>query len=164
MDTLDAIKKRTSVREYLDKSIEKEKIEKIVDAGRLAPTGRGEEPWEFVVVTNKEKIKELGNLTDHGKFLAGASVAIVVFCKDAKYYLEDGSAATENMLLAATSLGVASCWVAGDKKIYCSDISRALSVPGTFKLVSMIALGYPKTEPGPRQKRPLQDVLHWERF
>lgn len=164
MDTFDAIRKRISVREYIDKPIEKEKLERIVDAGRLAPTARAEEPWEFVVVTKKEKIKELANITDHGKFLAGGTAAIVVFCKDTKYYLEDGCAATENMLLAATDLGIASCWIAGDKKFYCLDIARALGAPESFKLISMISLGYPKTEPTPHKKRPLKEVIHWEKF
>ncbi len=164
MDTFDAIKKRTSVREYADKPVEKEKLEKIVDAGRLAPTARAEEPWEFVVVTQKEKIQELAHITDHGKFLAGASAAIAIFCKDTKYYLEDGCAATENILLAATDLGIASCWVAGDKKFYCPDIARALGVPDNFKLISIISLGYPKTTPVPRKKRPLKEVIHWEKF
>ncbi len=164
MDIFDAIKKRISIREYADRPIEKEKLEKIVDAGRLAPTARGEEPWEFIVVTDREKIKELGSLTDHGKFLAGARAAIAVFCKETKYYLEDGAAATENILIAAAGLGIASCWVAGDKKFYCPDIARALGVPEGFKLVSLISLGYPQTEPTPQEKRPLKDVLHWEKF
>lgn len=164
MDTFDAIKKRASVREYTDKPIEKEKLEKIVDAGRVAPTARAEEPWEFVVVTKKEKIKELANITDHGKFLSGGTAAIVVFCKDTKYYLEDGCAATENMLLAATDLGIASCWIAGDKKFYCSDIARAVGAPENLKLISIISLGYPKTEPTAHKKRSLKEVLRWEAF
>ncbi|KPK41927.1 MAG: nitroreductase [Omnitrophica WOR_2 bacterium SM23_29] len=164
MDTFDAIKKRASVREYTDKPIEKEKLEKIVDAGRVAPTARAEEPWEFVVVTKKEKIKELADITDHGKFLAGGTAAIVVFCKDTKYYLEDGCAATENMLLAATDLGIASCWIAGDKKFYCPDIARAVGAPENLKLISIISLGYPKTESTAHKKRSLKEVLRWEAF
>ncbi len=164
MDTFDAIKKRISVREYSDKSVEKEKLEKMVDAGRLAPTARGEEPWEFIVVTKKDKLKELADITDHGKFLAGAGAAIAIFCKDTKYYLEDGCAACENMLVAAADLGVASCWVAGDKKSYCPDIACALGVPEDLRLISIISLGYPKTPPVPHKKRPLKEVLHWEKF
>lgn len=164
MDTFDAIRKRISVREYADKPIEKEKLEKITDAGRLAPTARGEEPWEFIVVTKKDKLKELADIADHGKFLAGASAAIAVFCKETKYYLEDGCAATENILVAAADLGIASCWVAGDKKPYCPDIAHALGVPEGFKLISILSLGYPKIPPVPHKKRPLKELLHWEKF
>ncbi|MDO8525824.1 MAG: nitroreductase family protein [Candidatus Omnitrophota bacterium] len=164
MDTFETFKNRISVREYSDKPVEKEKLEKMVDAGRLAPTARGEQPWEFVVVTKKEKIKELADITDHGKFMAGAPAAIVIFCKDTKYYLEDGCAATENVLLAATAQGVASCWVAGDKKEYAARIVKTLNVPESFKLISILSLGYPKVKPEPRQKRPLNEVIHWGEF
>ncbi|MBN3038901.1 MAG: nitroreductase family protein [Candidatus Omnitrophica bacterium] len=164
MDFFEVIKKRASVREYSDRPIEKERIEKIVDAARLAPTARGEEPWEFVVVTDKNKIKELAAITDHGKFLAGATAGIAVFCKDTKYYLEDGSAATENILLAAASLGIVSCWIAGDKKPYAVDIAKALGVKEGLKLVSIVSLGYPRGEVKAHSKRPLEEVLHWEKF
>lgn len=164
MDIFEAFKNRISVREYSDKPVEKEKLEKMVDAGRLAPTARGEEPWEFVVVTKKDKIKELADITDHGKFMSGAAAAIVVFCKDTKYYLEDGCAATENVLLAAAAQGVASCWIAGDKKEYAARIAEALNVPEGFKLISILSLGYPKVRPEPHLKRQLEEVIHWEEF
>ena len=165
MDTFEAFRDRISVREYSEKPVEKEKLEKMVDAGRLAPTARGEQPWEFVVVTNKEKLKELADITsDNGKFMAGASAAIVIFCKDTKYYLEDGCAAAENVLLAAAAQGVASCWIAGDKKEYAGRIVKALNVPENFKLISIVSLGYPKAKPEPHFKRHLKEVIHWEKF
>lgn len=164
MDALDIFKNRISVREYSDRQVEKEKLEKIVDAGRLAATARNEQPWEFVVVTKKDLIKILADITDHGKFMSGASAAIAVFCKDTKYYLEDGCAATENILLAATALGIASCWIAGDKKEYGAKIAEELAVPAGMKLVSIVSLGYPKSDPAPHTKKPLKDVIHWEKF
>ena len=164
MDIFETFKNRVSVREYSDKPVEKEKLEKMVDAGRLAPTARGEQPWEFIVVTKTEKIKELANITDHGKFMTGAAASIVIFCKDTKYYLEDGCAATENVLLAAAAQGIASCWVAGDKKEYGAKIAEAVNVPQSFKLISILSLGYPKVKPEPHQKRPLKEVIHWEEF
>ena len=83
--------------------------------------------------------------------------------KDAKYYLEDGSAATENILLAAEEYGVGSCWVAGDKKRYTAEILELVGVPTGYKLVSLIALGYPKSKPM-SEKRGLKEVIHWEKF
>lgn len=164
MDALEVFKNRISVREYSDKALSKADLEKIVDAGRLAATARNEQPWEFIAVTGKDKIKELAGITDHGKFMSGAAAAIVIFCKDTKYYLEDGCAATENMLLAATAIGIASCWIAGDKKEYGVRIAGALGVPAGMKLISIISLGYPKTRPEPHQKRSLKEVIHWEKF
>lgn len=164
MDAIEAIESRISVREYDSKPVEKDKLEEIVNAGHLAPTARGEEPWEFIVITDKRKLEEIAGLTDHGKFLMNASAAIAVFCKDTKYYLEDGCAATENILISATSLGIASCWIAGDKKTYCLNVAKALGVPAALKLISLISLGYPKSAPAPHKKRSLNDVIHWEKY
>ena len=165
MDALDAIRTRCSVRKFQDKAIPKDVIGNIVDCGRVAPTARGEEPWEFIAVTEKGALKKLADITDYGKFIAHSACTIAVFCKDTKYYLEDGCAATENMLIAASSLGLGSCWVAGDKKVYCQRIADQLKVPAGYKLVSMITLGYPLEKPKPSEKRrQMKDVLHWENF
>lgn len=166
MDCLEAIKTRRSIREFKDRPIPNEVLEKIVDAGRFAPTARQEEPWEFIVITDSLTLKKIGEVTDHGKFISEAFACIAVFCKDTKYYLEDGCAATQNILLAATALGIGSCWVAGDKKLYCGKINDLLNVPASFKLVSLLALGYPKTDGAFRvaHKRNLNEVMHWEKF
>lgn len=164
MEFFQAVKNRISVREYSDKPVEKEKLEKIIEAARLAPTARAIEPWEFIVIMDRKKIKELAGITDHGKFMSAASAAIAVFCKETKYYLEDGSAATENILLAAADLELGACWIAGDKKAYCPLIASALGVPEGYRLISLISLGYPKAAVKPHQKRTLKEVLHWEKF
>ena len=164
METLTAITKRASVREFSEQAIPREKIEVIVDAGRRAPTARGIQPWEFVAVLDKTKLAQLAKACENGRFIKDASCCVVVFCRDTKYYLEDGCAATENMLLAATDLGIASCWVAGDKKPYCQKIKGMLGVPETLKLVSMIALGYPRSQSPVHNKRSIKEVLHWKHF
>ena len=106
----------------------------------------------------------LADIATTGRFIGQSAVCVAVFCKDTKYYLEDGCAATENILVAAAALGVGSCWVAGDKKPYCSQINQMLGVPPEFKLVSLISLGYPKGEVKPHKKRDLKEVLHREKF
>lgn len=164
METLNAIKSRCSVREYSGEPISRDLIEKIVDSGRRAPTARKEEPWEFVAVTDKIRLKAMADIADHGKFIQDSACAIAVCCKDTKYYLEDGCAATENMLLACADMGIGSCWVAGDKKHYCQKMLELLKAPSGYKLVSIISLGYPLTEPRPLEKRPLKEVLHWQEF
>jgi nitroreductase len=164
MEALDIFRNRVSVREYSGKAISREDLLKIADAGHLAATARNEQPWEFVIVTDRNKVVELAGLTDTGKFMAGAAASIAVFCKDTKYYIEDGSAATENMLLAAAALGIASCWIAGDKKDHAAKIAAALGAPAGMKLVSLISLGYPNSKPHPHDKRVLQEVIHWEKF
>lgn len=164
MDTLAAIAARHSTRDYLDKPVPRELIEKIIDAGNRAPTARNEQPCEFVVVTDPATRKQIAELADYGKFIASAPVCVAVFSKDTKYYLEDGCAATENILLAAASLGIQSCWVAGDKKPFCPQIASMLNLPPGYKLISLLAIGYEATHTSQKPRRPLNNVLHWERF
>lgn len=163
MDALGAIRARRSIRIYDARPIEREKLEILVDCGRLAATARNEQPWEFVVVTNREMLRRLGETTDHGRFIAEAPACILVFCQDTKYYLEDGAAATQNILVAAKTQGLGACWVAGDKKPYAGEIGYLAGAPPGLKLVSMIPVGYPGHDPHP-SKRPLEDVLHWEHY
>lgn len=163
MDAIEMLKTRRSVRTYQDRPVPREVIEDIVDCGRLAASAINIQPWEFVVVTDAAVRRRLAGITDHGKFIAEAPVCIVVLCRDSKYYLEDGSAATENMLLAARAHGLGSCWVAGDKKPYAPDICKAVGAPEGLRLVSLIAMGFPAEQPE-KEKRPLADVLHWEKY
>jgi len=164
MDALEAIATRHSTRAYTGRPVSKDVLERIVDAGRRAPTARNVQPWEFVVVTDAGTRKRIADITEYGKFIAQSPACIVVFCKDTKYYLEDGCAATENMLIAATALGVQSCWVAGDKKPYCGTIAGLLGVPAGYKLICLVALGYGETPGKPTPKRDLREVIHWEKF
>jgi nitroreductase len=166
MNAIEAIKRRRSIRNYKDEPIPKSLLQELVDSARFAPTARGIQPWEFVVVTNPKNLKEIGELAENAKFITSAKACIAVFCSDTKYYLEDGCAATENILIAATVLGIGSCWVAGDKKPYCGQVAKLLNVPVSFKLVSLIALGYPESENSfsAVDKRSLSELIHWEKF
>lgn len=166
MDALEALRTRRSVRSFTGKPVSREIIEQVVDAARLAPTANNMQPWEFIVVTDEAIRKRIAGVAEYGKFIADAPVCIAVFCKDSKYYLEDGCAATENILVGAHALGVASCWVAGDKKDYAGEVGKILEAPDSYKLVSLIALGYSSISVSVRAKgkRKLHEVIHWERF
>ena len=163
MEAIEVLKTRRSVRAYTRAPVPRKIIEDIVDCGRLAPTANNVQPWEFVVVTDPELLRRIAVITDYGKFIADAPVCVVVLSKETKYYLEDGSAATENILLAARAHGLGSCWVAGDKKPYVTEICRLVAAPRGCKLVSLIPIGYPAESPE-KSKRPLSDVLHWEKY
>jgi len=165
MLTFDAISKRVSTRTYLSKPIDKDLLKKLVDAGRRAPTARKVEPWEFIVVTNKDCLQKLGELVSpNGSFVKDAAGCIVICCKDTKYYLEDGCAATENILLMAADLELGACWIAGDKKPYTVAVAEFLGIPEDFKLISLISLGWPEQGSTQSRNRPLKEVLHWEKF
>jgi nitroreductase len=163
-DFIEIVKKRRSIRKYQDKEISEDIIRDIIDCARLAPTARNEQPWEFVVIRDKGNLETLTTIVGrNAPFLKSASCCIAVFCRETKYYLEDGCAATENILLAAKSYGIGSCWIAGDKKEYTDKVRDFLNVPSGYKLVSLVSLGYPDESPSP-PKRSVEDVIHWEKF
>ena len=151
------------MRAYKQAPVDKQVIEDIVDCGRLAATAINIQPWRFIAVTDREMLKRIASITDHGKFIAEASCCIAVFCEDTKYYLEDGSATTQNILLAAHAHGLGSCWVAGDKKPYCDRIRGLLQAPQGCKLASLIAVGHAESVPTP-EKKSMSSVLSWERY
>lgn len=158
-EVLKVLKERRSIRSYQKKEIPDEVIRDIIDCARFAPTARNLQPWKFVVVTDENLRNKLAEITDYGKFIAEAPVCIVVFCEDTKYYLEDGSAATTYILLAAKAYGLGSCWVAGDKKPYAEEIRRLLDVPAGYKLISLISIGYCKGSVSVPFKKTLEEVL-----
>ena len=163
MEAIETLKTRRSVRAFKVDPVPKDLIEDLVDCGRLAATARNEQPWEFVVVTDAAMRRRIADASDYGKFIADAPVCVVVLCKDTKYYLEDGSAATQNILLAAHAHGLGACWVAGDKKPYAGKIRELVGAPQGYKLVASVAIGYPAGGSKPA-KRALSEVLHWEQF
>ena len=163
MDAIECMKTRRSVRAYLDKPVDREVIEDIIDCGRLAASAINIQPWQFIVVQDAALRKKIADITDYGKFIEQAAVCVAVFCQDGKYYLEDGSAATQNILNAARAHGLGSCWVAGDKKEYAPVMARLLGLPEDYKLISLIAIGYAASEGNP-PKKPLTEVLHWEQY
>lgn len=164
MDFFKAIEERRSSRKFTGEAVPRAHLEVIADAGRRAPTARNEQPWDFVAVTDRARLRDLAGLAENGKFIAEAGACLAVLCRPSKYYLEDGCAATENILLAATALGHQTCWVAGDKKPYAPAVCRLLGAPDGFLLVSLVAIGKAEPVGGRAPKRPLNEVLHWEKF
>ena len=164
METFEALAKRASARDYMNQPVPKDVLEKLVDAGRRAPSARAVEPWEFVAITDRAMLDKLAGIISTGVFLKQATACIVVFCQDTKYYLEDGCAATENILLAATDLALGTCWIAGDKKEYCEEVSKLLGAPAHLKLISLISVGWAVREPKQHKRRTLSEVLHWEKI
>lgn len=160
IETLKVLRRRRSIRRYQKKEVPAEIIQDIIDCARYAPTARNVQPWRFVVITDEALKRKIAETSDHGKFIADAPVCIAVFCEDTKYYIEDGSAATTYILIAAKAYGLSSCWVAGDKKPYAEDIRKILNVPSSHNLISMITIGYSSEETTSEPpKKPLKDIL-----
>jgi len=164
MEFFEVVKQRKSVREYSDKKVDKATLEKVIDAGRVAATARNEQPWEFIISSDRKILNKICSMCPNGPFIKDAPHLIAVFSKDTKYYIEDCSAATQNMLLAIEALGLGGCWVAGDKKDYIEEVRKIFNVPEGYKLVSMISVGYPKKPQGLKNKKDLKEMLHWEKW
>ena len=163
MDAIEALKTRRSVREYAPQLVDMAVVEDIVDCARLAASARNVQPWEFIAITDKKTRVKLADLAPNGPHIAHAPVCIAVICAEGTYYLEDGAAATQNIMLAAHAHGLGSCWVAGDKKPYAGEVLRLLGVPSGYKLVSLVTVGHSAGRAA-ATKRPLADVIHWEKF
>lgn len=161
MEALEAIRKRRSIRRYTGEPIPREDLETIVDAGRLAASGNNRQPWDFVVVTDRAMIEQL-KVASRWMEKAGAIIALVLD-PSSRWWLEDGSAAVENMLIAATALGYGSCWLEGYTLPREEEFKALLGVPEDRRLLTLVPIGVPAESPAP-QKKSLEQVLHWERY
>jgi nitroreductase len=161
MDALEAIHKRRSIRRYTDDAIPKADLETIVDAGRLASTGSNRQPWDFVVVTDRTMIDQFKTA---GAWIGKAGAVIVVVMDPvSRWWVEDGAAAIENMLLAGTALGYGACWVEGDALPREAQFKTLLGVPNEKRVMALIPVGVAAEMPTP-EKKPLGEVLHWEKY
>jgi nitroreductase len=161
MDVLEAIQKRRSIRKYTDTPIPRKALETIVDAARLAATGSNRQPWDFVAVTDRKTVAEFKAA---GAWIERAAAVIaVVMDPSSRWWVEDGAAAIQNMLLAATALGYGGCWVEGDALPREEQFKTLLGVPKEKRLMALVPFGVPAEAPS-KEKKPLGDVLHWEKY
>ncbi len=161
MDALEAIRRRRSVRKYTGESIQRKDLEKIVDAGRLAASGSNQQPWDFIVITDRTMINQL-KVASQWMEKAGAIIAVVMD-PSSRWWVEDGAAAIENMLIASTALGYGSCWLEGYTLPREEEFKVLLGIPKTKKLLTLIPIGVPVEWPK-KEKKPLAEVLHWEKY
>lgn len=174
---LKIIQERFSVRDYLDKPVEEEKLNLILESARLAPSASNSQPWHFYVVTDREKIKALSEKMPLGtkvvanSFIAQAPLVVVAtagpidllhrvmsFIVNKQWYYVDVAIALEHMVLTAWELGIGSCWIGWfDEK----RIKKLLQVPEGEEIVAMLTLGYPKEErlPFPKSRKKLQEIV-----
>ena len=143
MDVFEAVLQRRSVRAYTDEAVPREKLDKVLEAARVAPTARGTQPWHFVVVTDNEKRKVLAK-GRYAKFLAETPVVIVALGdKEASsdWYAVDVALAVENMILTAQAEGLCTCCVGSFDE---SEVRKTVKASDNYEVILMLALGYPK--------------------
>ncbi len=160
MEVFETIRKRQSVRCFTDKEISYDDIKKIVEAGVLAPTGRNSQNLLIVGVKDKKTVKKLMNYISGGKEYYGAPAVIFVFEKFPDNLSElNAGAAMENMLLAATGLNIASCWIHRGRNLFASEdaklfLKETLNLDKTYVLLESIALGIQKDVVPVKEKNP----------
>lgn len=166
---MEEIFSRRSIRKYKDKNIESEKIRKLLEAGAAAPSAGNEQPWHFIVIRDRERLDHLAEIHPYAKMLKKAPLAIAV-CADLDkqkydgFWVQDCSAATQNILLEAVSLDLGAVWLgaypAEDRE---KKISSFLELPENIKTFSLISIGYPAEEKG-RADRLKDDIIHYEKW
>ncbi|PWH12042.1 MAG: nitroreductase family protein [Anaerolineae bacterium] len=161
MDALEAIRTRRSIRKFTSAAVPKADLETIVDAGRLAATGHNEQPWDFIVITEPTTIMQF--LPAAPWIIQAAAVIAVVLDPKSRWWVEDGAAAIQNMLIASTALGYGACWIQGDVIPREEHFKTLLNIPDEKRLMALIPIGVPAERPE-REKKPLTQVIHWEKF
>ena len=164
MEYKDLLLKRRSVRKFTDEDVTKDQLNQILQAGLLAPTSRNRKPCNFLVVSNKETLKELSEVKEHGsKFLADANKAIVVIANTlvADTWIEDSSIALSFMHLMAADIGVGSCWIqihmrkSSDGEDAEKLVRDIVKIDDYFRIVGILALGIPDGDVKPHN---LEDI------
>jgi len=167
VELIEAIRGRRSIRKYLKKDVDMEIVKKVIDAAQWAPSACDRQLWEFVVVTEQEIKERLVREAKGHFFLKNAPVLIyVLYPKDINpeehANVQSASAAIQNMLLTAYSLGLGTCWVVASGKR--DKVRKILSIPEQYLIVAAIAMGYPGEELDPPPRRNVEEIIHLNKF
>lgn len=171
MDVFEAIRGRRSIRAFKSVDVSEEIVNKLIEAACLAPSAGNIQPWEFVVVRNREVKRRLVEAALGQSFIEDAPVVIVVCANEERssmgygirgktlYCIQDTAAAIQNLHLAAYALGLGTCWVGAFRE---EEVREALKIPRGIRPVAIIPVGYPAEHPQPPKRKPLQQVIHHE--
>jgi nitroreductase len=160
----EAVRTVLAVREFQDRPIPDDVLRRIVEAGHLSASAGNAQPWHFVLVTQRDDLRELGRLVAHGPYIAGAAAAIVVaYDKKNPLGVSDVSRAIQSMILVAWGDGVGSNWTGFGQL---EGVRKKVGLPEGFEVLAVVPLGYPKRKLGlgKKKRKPLAEVFSAERF
>jgi nitroreductase len=163
MEVFEAVRTVLAVRSYQNKPVPPDVVRRIVEAGRLTASSVNGQPWQFIVVENRETLRQLGTLARTGPYVAQAPLAIVVAIEKTRFAVSDASRAIQSMILAAWSEGVGSNWVGF---VPMDEIKPLLSIPDNLDVIAILPFGYPDKAigQGKKKRKSLSQVAHRERF
>lgn len=176
-----AIEDRRSIRKYMNKPVEDEKLLQILESARLAPSGSNTQPWQIIVVKEQENREKVAKASYNQKWMVSAPVHLVCVADikarlpkskdlyideyskefEVKQMIRDTSIAIEHMVLTATDLGLGTCWIAWFEQ---KDFRPVLNIPEDKYVVAVLTLGYPDEAPNPRPRKSLEEIVHYEQW
>jgi nitroreductase len=164
MDVFDGIRTLLAVRQYQDRPVPEATVVRIVEAARLTGSAMNAQPWHFIVVQDRDTLRELGRLARSGPYVAQAPLAVVVLADKSRFAVSDASRAIQSMMLAAWTDGVGSNWVGFVGGL--DDVKALLKVPAALDVVAIVPFGYPARSigRGRKQRKALRDIAHRERY
>ena len=169
MDVFEAIQQRYSVRRYRPQPVEPEKLARVLEAARLAPSAGNRQEWRFIVVTDKEARQELIEAASGQEFVGQAPVVIaacaetdeqVMPCGQPSYPI-DVAIALEHIALQAVAEGLGTCWVGAFDE---AAVKKVLNIPHAIRVVELMPLGYPADKPKPKQRLALEEIVFPEKW
>lgn len=169
MEFWNVLKNRRSIRDFdTEREVSDEAVEQLLEAATLAPTAGDRQPWHFVIVRNARVKEAIAHTALRQEFIASAPIVIVVCGEPERsgarmgqemadlHTVQDTSAATENLMLAATDLGLASCWVSALRE---EELRKVLNLSEAYRPLTIVPIGYAARRPGPRPpRRPLGEI------
>lgn len=167
MDVYEAIGRRRSIRKYQPRKVENDKLDRVLEAGRLAPSAKNLQEWRFVVVRDEGRRKRLAEAAKGQTFVGEAPVVIAACATVTDYVMTCGqltypidlAIAVDHMTLAATAEGLGTCWIGA---FYEEEVKRILKIPPEVRVVALLPIGYPAEEPSARPRKDRDDIVTFE--
>ena len=168
MNVFEAIKNRYSCRSYKTEPVPEEKLKKVLEAARLAPSAHNEQEWKFVVVKNLEKRREVSEAAGQS-FIAEAPVIIAAVATDPEHimssgvpaYVVDLAIAVEHMALQAVEEELGTCWIGAFGQ---EEVKKVLNIPDEYKVVALMPLGFPADKPKEKIRKKLDEIVSEDTF
>lgn len=163
MEVFEAVRTVLAVRSYQDRPVPAEAVRRIVEAGRLTASSMNRQPWQFIVVEDRDTLRRLGALARTGPYVATAALAVVVAIERTRFSVSDASRAIQSMVLTAWSEGIGSNWVGF---LGLDEVKSLLGVPDDLDVLAIVPFGYPAKAGGrgKKERKPLSEVAHRDRF
>jgi nitroreductase len=169
MDVMEAIKQRRSIRKYRDRPVEDEKLKRILEAGRLAPSAANRQEWRYIIVRDKETRQNLMKAAKGQPFVGEAPIVIAACAETDNHVMTCGqlcypidlAISIDHMTLKAVDEGLGTCWIGA---FYEDEVKKILGVPDDVRVVELLTLGYPADIPPPRPRLTVSEIVHYEKW